>query len=155
MEENKNRSLLPVRYIFDTTPERSKLMSKIKSKNTQPELLLRKALWQEGIRYRLHVKKLPGRPDIVIGKAKLAIFVDGDFWHGHDWDNKKLKLKSNINYWIPKIEKNIQRDIQNNKDLDSVGYLVLRFWEHQIKKETAICISKILRIIKNSETINL
>ena len=153
MEENKNRSLAQPRYIFDTTPERSKLMSKIRSKNTKPELILRRALWQEGIRYRLNVKNLPGKPDIVIGRAKLAIFVDGEFWHGFDWENKKLKIIANRNYWIPKIEKNIARDFKNIKDLDSQGYLVLRFWEHQIKKDTSNCVAQILqkcKILKSS-----
>lgn len=89
-------------YIFDTTPERSKLMRKIKSNNTKPELLLRKSLWTLGVHYRLNVSKLPGKPDIVINKKKIVIFVDGEFWHGYNWEQKKLKIKSNKDYWLKK-----------------------------------------------------
>lgn len=102
------------KFNFNTTAERSKNMSKIRSKNTQPEILLRKALWSEGIRYRLNLAKLPGKPDIVINKFKLAIFVDGSFWHGYKWDEKKIKIKSNKEYWLNKIERNIERDNENN-----------------------------------------
>lgn len=118
-------------------------MSKIRSKNTIPELALRKALWQKGIRYRLNVKTLPGKPDIVIGRKKIVIFVDGEFWHGYDWENKKLKINSNRDYWIPKIEKNIERDIKYNALLKSMGYTVLRFWAQEIKKNIQECLLKI------------
>ncbi|WBV52839.1 very short patch repair endonuclease [Chryseobacterium gambrini] len=133
------------KFNFNTTAERSKNMSKIRSKNTQPEILLRKALWSEGIRYRLNLAKLPGKPDIVINKFKLAIFVDGSFWHGYKWDEKKIKIKSNKEYWLNKIERNIERDNENNIALQKAGYTVLRFWDHQVKKDISTCIS----IIKN------
>lgn len=133
------------KFNFNTTAERSKNMSKIRSKNTQPEILLRKALWSEGIRYRLNVAKLPGKPDIVINKFKLVIFVDGSFWHGYKWDEKKLKIKSNKEYWLKKIERNIERDNENNIALQKAGYTVLRFWDHQVKNDIGTCIS----IIKN------
>ncbi|RYD91432.1 MAG: very short patch repair endonuclease [Sphingobacteriales bacterium] len=129
-----------VKYVFETTPERSKRMSNIKSKNTQPELILRKALWNAGIRYRLNVSNLPGKPDIVIRKKNLAIFIDGEFWHGYKWEEKKVKIKANRDYWIPKIEKNIARDIQNNVDLEAKGFKVLRFWEQEIKKDLLGCL---------------
>ena len=131
-------------YIFDTTSERSNLMRKIKSNNTKPEITLRKALWAKGIRYRLNVSKLHGKPDIVITKKKIAIFIDGEFWHGYNWENKKLKIKSNIGYWINKIERNIERDNTNNQKLTSMGYQVLRFWEHEIKKDLPGCLALIL-----------
>lgn len=100
---------------FYTTPQRSKLMAKIKSKNTKPEILFRKELWKAGLRYRKHNKKLPGNPDIVNKKYKLVIFVDGEFWHGHNCSEKKEKIKTNREFWIPKIERNIQRDNENNR----------------------------------------
>jgi len=136
-------------YIFDTTPERSKLMRKIKSKNTKAEVILRKSLWTLGIRYRLNVTKLPGKPDIVIGKKKIIIFIDGEFWHGYKWEEKKLKIKANKEYWIPKIERTIRRDTLNTQKLTEMGYFVLRFWEHEIKKNLQECLSKIINVTHN------
>lgn len=130
-------------FVFDTTPERSSLMKKIKSNNTKPEIKLRKALWAAGIRYRLNVTKLPGKPDIVIQKHKLIIFIDGEFWHGYKWEEKKQKIKANREYWIKKIERNMQRDIENTQLLQDLGYIVIRFWEHEIKKDISSCINKI------------
>ncbi len=125
---------------FYTTADRSKLMGKIKSKNTHPELLLRKELWKRGHRYRINVKRLPGKPDIVISKFKLAIFVDGEFWHGYQWDEKKEKLKSNRGFWIPKIERNMQRDNEVDEQLAKLGWFVIRFWEQKIVKELNMCV---------------
>lgn len=131
-------------YDFDTTPERSKLMSKIKGKDTTPEILFRKSLWALGVRYRINVPKLPGKPDIVIEKKKTVVFIDGEFWHGYKWTEKKPKIKSNRDYWIIKIEKNMQRDIDNNQKLKILGYTVFRFWEHEIKKDLAGCLNMVL-----------
>lgn len=131
-------------YVFETTPERSRLMSKIKSKNTKPEVQLRKALWKLGIRYRLNLSNLPGKPDIVINKKKVVIFIDGEFWHGYNWQEKKSKIKSNREYWIKKIEKNMERDIKNSFLLQGMGYTVIRFWEQEIKKNIDDCTTKIL-----------
>ncbi len=134
---------------FYTTAKRSILMSKIKFKNTSPEILLRKELWKNGIRYRLNSNKLPGKPDLVINKNKLVIFVDGEFWHGYDWPQKKPKIKTNRDFWIPKIERNMQRDLANNEKLKDLGFTVLRFWEHQIKKTLEDVVRIILANIKN------
>jgi len=134
---------------FYTTEARSKLMSKIKAKNTKPEILLRKELWKAGIRYRNHITKLPGNPDIVNKKLKIAIFVDGEFWHGYNWAIKKTKIKSNRDFWIAKIERNMQRDAENNEKLFSLGYKVFRFWEHEIKREPQECILTILNWINS------
>ena len=131
-------------YGFKTTAQRSTLMSKICSTGTKPEKRLQKELWSAGIRYRIHSKKLPGNPDIVISKKRLAIFVDGEFWHGYNWEIKKTKIKANRAFWIPKIERNMQRDIENNQALKELGYIVLRFWEHELKKDLNACINKIL-----------
>jgi len=128
---------------FYTTPQRSKTMSKIRSKDTKPELILRKALWERGHRYRLRVKNLPGSPDIVFRKKKLVIFVDGEFWHGFNWTEKKKKIKSNRGFWIPKIERNMQRDEENNNLLKEMGWTVLRYWESSIKKDIKTCVDMI------------
>lgn len=135
---------------FQTTNQHSFRLSKVKSKNTKPEILLRKKLWSLGIRYRLNVKKLPGKPDIVINKHKIAIFVDGEFWHGFNWEQNKRRIKSNKEYWIPKIEKNILRDDLNNNQLNELGYHVIRFWENDVKKNIEHCIEKILNIVNPS-----
>ncbi|WP_295654186.1 very short patch repair endonuclease [uncultured Mucilaginibacter sp.] len=130
---------------FYTTRQRSLLMSKIRSKNTKPEMLLRKALWSLGIRYRIHNKLLQGNPDIVIKKHKLVIFIDGEFWHGYEWDKKREKIKTNRDFWIAKIERNMQRDRANNHKLELLGYIVLRFWEKEIKTDINYCINKVIR----------
>ena len=129
---------------FYTTKKRSKRMSKIRGKNTKPEMLFRKALWKKGVRYRVHSKKLPGKPDVSIQKYKLAIFIDGEFWHGYNWQEKKETIKSNRKFWIPKIERNMQRDYEVNQQLAEMGYTVFRFWEKDIKNELDKCINDII-----------
>lgn len=133
---------------FYTTKQRSELMGKIKSQNTKPELKLKKALWNLGFRYRKNLKKLPGSPDIVYTKHKLAIFVDGEFWHGYNWVEKKTKIKTNQDFWIPKIERNIQRDLQNNQLLTDAGWYVIRFWEHELKKDFEGCLNRVIIYLK-------
>ena len=133
---------------FYTTPERSKLMARIRGKNTKPEITFRKALWKRGYRYRVNVKKLPGAPDIVLNKYKVVVFIDGEFWHGYNWDVKKKKIKSNRDFWIPKIERNMQRDEENNLKLKNMGYCVLRFWEQEVKKQVEICIDITISYLK-------
>jgi len=132
---------------FITTKKRSDLMRKIKSKNTSPEIKLRKALWNQGIRYRIKNKSIQGKPDIAIKKYKLAVFVDGEFWHGYNWSEKKKKIKSNRDYWIKKIEGNIQRDKKVNKELKEDGWTVLRYWQHEIKNDLVSCVSEIEKAI--------
>ncbi|TMU54985.1 very short patch repair endonuclease [Flagellimonas algicola] len=129
---------------FYTTPERSKIMGKIRGKNTKPELAFRKALWAAGYRYRIDYKKLIGKPDIVLKKYRTAIFIDGEFWHGHNWEERKLKIKTNKEFWIPKIERNIQRDQEVNEALEEMGYTVFRFWESEVKKELESCLDKVI-----------
>lgn len=138
---------------FYTTKQRSKLMSKIRSKNTVPELLLRRSLWAKNIRFRVHNKKLPGNPDVVIDKYKLAVFVDGDFWHGYQWEDRKPK--SNSSFWIPKIERNIQRDKFVNENLTSLGYTVMRFWEHEVKQNLASCVNQIILYVEAARVIKV
>lgn len=136
---------------FYTTKQRSRLMSKIRSHDTKSELKLRKALWSLGYRYRKNVNKLPGCPDIVFGKFKLIIFIDGEFWHGYNWEAKKNKLKTNRGFWIPKIERNMIRDEQNNKLLTEQGWNIMRFWEKQVKKDFNSCLNSIVNYIQNIE----
>ncbi|TDU43178.1 T/G mismatch-specific endonuclease [Gelidibacter sediminis] len=136
---------------FYTTKKRSKIMSRIRGKNTKPELLLRKALWSKNIRYRIDSKTLPGKPDISIKKYKLAIFIDGEFWHGYNWDERKDSIKSNRKFWIPKIERNMQRDRQVNQELVEMGYTVFRFWTKEIFNDLDRCVNDILVFIATGE----
>jgi len=129
---------------FYTTKQRSRQMSKIRGKNTKPELIFRKALWKKGVRYRLDSKQLPGRPDVSIKKYKLAVFIDGEFWHGYNWNERKDKLKSNRGFWIPKIERNMQRDREVNQQLKEMEYTVFRFWTHEIKDNLKTCINDVM-----------
>ncbi|WP_090655153.1 very short patch repair endonuclease [Parafilimonas terrae] len=132
---------------FYTTPVRSALMSKIKSKDTKPEILFRKKLWASGLRYRKYNKNLPGNPDIVIKKYKLVIFIDGEFWHGYKWNEKKGKIKANRGFWIPKIERNMQRDLENNTKIAALGYKVFRFWNNEIIKRPQTCLDMVFGYI--------
>ena len=132
----------------DLTPEqRRKNMQAIKSKDTSIELALRHALWHCGIRYRKNYKGLPGKPDIVITKYRIAIFCDSDYWHGYDWENRHRRIKSNREYWIPKIERNMQRDKEVTAQLQEAGWTVLRFWEWQIKKHLDECVDVVIKTI--------
>ena len=132
----------------DLTPEqRRKNMQAIRSKDTSIELHLRKALWERGIRYRKNYKKLIGKPDIAITKYRIAVFCDSDYWHGYDWENRNQRIKSNREYWIPKIERNMARDQEVNEALERDGWTVLRFWDWQIKKQLDICVDEILAAV--------
>jgi DNA mismatch endonuclease Vsr len=136
----------------DLTPEqRRKNMQAIRSKDTTIELALRKALWHEGIRYRKNYKGLLGKPDIVITKHKIVVFCDSDYWHGYDWENRHQRIKSNRDYWIPKIERNMERDREVTAKLEEDGWTVLRFWEWQIRKHLDECVHIILETIAGKE----
>jgi DNA mismatch endonuclease, patch repair protein len=133
---------------FYTTPQRSEMMSHIRSTNSKPEVALRKALWHFGYRYRIHDRRLPGKPDLVFAKQKIALFVDGDFWHGYDWRQKREKIKSNAAFWIPKIERNMQRDREVNAQLEALGWRVVRIWEHELKKaEFGATVGRVVRLL--------
>lgn len=119
-----------------TQEERSRNMAAIKGKDTKPEIIVRKYLFSRGLRFRIHVRKLPGNPDIVLPKYKTIIFVNGCFWHGHD-NCKYFRLpKSNIAFWKDKIERNIARDTRTDTQLKSLGWRVIRVWECDIKTIT-------------------
>ncbi len=129
---------------FYTTRKRSNMMSKIRGKNTKPEMLFRRALWKKNVRYRVDSKHLPGKPDISIKKYRLAIFLDGEFWHGYNWEERKKTIKSNREFWIPKIGRNMQRDREVNRQLQDLGYTVFRFWSKEISTDLDTCINDIL-----------
>jgi len=138
---------------FYTTPKRSKIMSKIRGKNTKPELAFRKALYAAGYRYRIDYKKLIGKPDIALKKHKTVVFIDGEYWHGYNWEERKPKVKTNREFWIAKIERNMQRDREVNAELERLGYKVFRFWETEIKKELRRCLAEVvthLQSLQNS-----
>jgi DNA mismatch endonuclease (patch repair protein) len=130
-------------YKFKVSAARSNLMRKIKSDKTTPEILLQRALRKEKIRFKKNYGSLPGKPDLVLVQEKIAVFVDGEFWHGYRWKQKRKKIRANRSYWIPKIERNIQRDKLNNKKLRQSGWGVVRFWQQQIIKDLPKCIKKI------------
>lgn len=120
----------------------SKNMRHIRSKDTSIEVKLRKELWHKGYRYRKNYKKLPGSPDIVLTKYKIAIFCDSEFFHGKDWEVLKARLEkgSNPDYWIKKIERNRDRDMENDKKLLFLGWTVIHFWGKDILRNTEECI---------------
>ncbi len=131
------------------TPEqRRKNMQAIRSKDTGIEIVLRKELWNRGLRYRKNCKDLPGKPDIVFRGKKVAVFCDSEFWHGHDWENRKDKIGTNRDYWIPKIEKNMENDRKNTIKLESMGYTVLRFWGKEITNNPSKCADMIEKLLQ-------
>ena len=125
-----------------TKEQRYKNMQHIRSKDTRIELILRKALWKKGYRYRKNCKDIPGKPDIILTKYRIAIFCDGEFFHGKDWKFLKLRLEksNNADYWINKISRNIERDDEVNKKLLAMGWTVLRFWGKAIENHTGECV---------------
>lgn len=129
-----------------------RIMSAIKSTGTRPEIILRKKLWHSNMRYRVNYKNLPGKPDIVFTKQKVAIFCDGDFWHGHNWAVRGLpsledELSGYSEFWKNKILKNIERDDRNNKLLNSMGWTVIRLWESDIVRDPDMCLKTIREIM--------
>ncbi len=123
-------------------------MQRVKSKDSEIEKILRNALWNKGYRYRKNVKDIFGHPDIVFKSKKVAIFCDSEFWHGYDWERKKNEIKTRQDFWIPKIERNMQRDKEVNMKLSEEGWTVLRFWGTEIKKQTENCVKEIEKCIK-------
>ena len=133
----------------NTKEQISRNMKSNKDKDTNPELLLRKELWRRGLRYRKNYKELYGKPDIVFLGARIAVFVDGKMWHGYDWEHQKDDFKSRRDYWIPKIERNIEHDYEVTQELISLDWLVMRFWDFEIKKNLQECADKIERAYNN------
>jgi DNA mismatch endonuclease (patch repair protein) len=121
-------------------------MQSIRAKDTKPEIMLRLALWHKGIRYRKNLKTLPGTPDIVLTRQKISIFVDGDFWHAHGHEtNPGEQIASNKDFWVKKLTRNVERDREVNDALTELGWVVLRFWESDIKKDLQGCVDEVLK----------
>ncbi len=147
---------MKVRPARRSAEEVSAIMSKVRSRDTTPEVVLRKALWSKGLRYRLYSSDLPGKPDIVVPSKGLAIFVDGDYWHGGQWSRRHLvSLEEQFSetdsksYWLKKIRKNMERDCSTTAALLSDGWTVLRFWESEIKKNLEGCVEIALAACEN------
>lgn len=119
-------------------------------RDTKPELLLRRALWARGVRYRVDVGSLPGRPDVAIQSARVAIFCDGDFWHGRNLKRRLIKLAAghNSTYWISKIKTNVARDRQVKRLLAASGWTVVRFWESDVRSSPELAARAVLRILR-------
>lgn len=133
--------------------QRSKNMRAIKSTATKAEIILAKALWNLGYRYRKNNKTVFGKPDLTFKKLKIAIFVDSEFFHGKDWETRK-KPQTNSEFWIKKIERNMQRDVDVNTYLESQNWKVLRFWSEDVKKQLQDCliiIEDVIRSRKNEQ----
>lgn len=122
-----------------TAEQRHKNMQAIRCKDTKIEVVLRKELWSRGIRYRKNVNRICGKPDIAFIGKKIAVFCDSEFWHGYNWEESKNEFKSHQEFWISKIERNIERDKEVTEKLEAQGWLVLRFWGNEIKKNAALC----------------
>lgn len=134
-----------------TKEQRRRNMQAIKSKDTKDEVLLAKALWHRGHRYRKHDKTVCGKPDLTIKRYKLAIFVDSEYFHGKNWDTEKHRIKTNRKFWWTKIEGNLERDKTVNQQLIHNGWKILRFWSTEIRKNLAYCIGKIEQTIKDED----
>ena len=128
-------------------------MQQIKNKDSGIERILRKELWSRNIRYRKNVKTVFGKPDIAFIGLKIAVFCDSEFWHGYNWTERRNDFQSNRDFWIPKIERNMERDREVNNRLASEGWTVLRFWGNEITKNTAACADKIERIIREKRNV--
>ncbi len=131
-------------------------MSAIPSKDTTPELILRKALWKKNLRYRVNYKKLTGKPDIVFTKYRVAVFCDGDFWHGHNWAIRGLssleeELAGYSDFWKEKITRNMRRDKEVNQALAAEGWTVIRIWESDIRSNLDGCVKKVIEALRRSE----
>ena len=127
-----------------TPAQRSFTMSRIRSRDTRPELAIQRVVHRSGLRYRKHVNSLPGRPDLAFTKLKIAVFIDGDFWHGWRFQLWKSKLSP---YWVAKIEGNRRRDAKNFLLLREAGWRVIRIWEHEVKADPEACLARITRAV--------
>lgn len=131
--------------------QRRRCMQANKSYGTKPEILLARELWRRGYRYRKNVRSVPGSPDICFKKQKVAVFVDGEFWHGRDWPKQQHRIKSHREYWYPKIERNMAHDQKVDIRLQRMGWEVLRFWESDVLKRLSLCADKVELVLRNNQ----
>ena len=123
-------------------------MKQVKNKDSVIELMLRKELWNRGLRYQKNVTSIFGKPDLVFKGKKIAVFCDSEFWHGYNWDERKKDFKSHQEFWIPKIERNMERDREVTAELQKQGWTVLRFWGKEIKKDVIGCADIIEKTVR-------
>lgn len=128
---------------YDSTPAIRRRMSRVRLKGGKAETLLAKALWRRGYRYRKNDRTLPGSPDIAILKHHIAVFVDGEFWHGKNWQTRRERLRHNREYWIEKIEENIARDQRNDALLLQKGWIPVHFWEKDVLRDLDGCVAQV------------
>ena len=134
------------------TPEQiTKNMKAVKCKGSKIEVMLMKELWSRGLRYRKNVKTVFGKPDIAFIGKKVAVFCDSEFWHGYNWEERKHDFKSHQEFWIPKIERNMERDKEVTAALEADGWTVLRFWGRDIKKNLSECADTIEKAVRGDE----
>ena len=134
-----------------TLEQRKKCMQSNKSKGTKPELVLAKAMWALGLRYRKNSGSIFGKPDFSFKKYKVAVFVDGEFWHGKDWEQRKAEIKGNREFWIAKIERNIRRDMEVTGRLKAEGWTVLRFWSNDVVKNAGCHAEKVRQAVREKQ----
>lgn len=123
-------------------------MSHIHNKGSDIEVVLRLALWHKGYRYRKNLNTVYGHPDICFPKYKVAVFCDGEFWHGKEFKEHSRAIKSNQEYWIPKIKRNIEHDKEVTEKLEEDGWTVIRFWGNEILKDTDRCVDSVIEAIE-------
>ena len=134
--------------------QKNKNMQAVKNKDSKIELMLRHELWIRGVRYRKNVKKIISKPDIAFIGKRIAVFCDSEFWHGYDWDRQKETIKSNRDFWLKKIERNIARDKEVTETLEAEGWIVLRFWGKEISKNVEACADVVVNALKERNRCN-
>ena len=134
--------------------QKNKNMQAVKNKDSKIELMLRHELWARGVRYRKNVTRIIGKPDIAFIGKKVAVFCDSEFWHGYDWEKQKEKIKTNREFWIPKIERNSERDKEVTETLEADGWIVLRFWGNEIIKHVGACADVIVTVLEERSRCN-
>ncbi len=135
-----------------TEEQRHRNMQAIRNKDSGIELMLRKELWNRGVRYRKNVKDVFGHPDLAFKGKKVAVFCDSEFWHGYDWEKNREAIQTRRDFWIPKIERNMQRDREVNEMLEKAGWTVIRFWGEEIKKNVGQCADIVIKALEEKET---
>lgn len=134
-----------------TKEQRRENMQAVKNKDSKIELMLGKALWRKGFRYRKNDTSVFGKPDFTFKKYKIAVFCDSEFWHGKNWEERKYDHKTNIEFWHKKIERNIERDKEVNEELNNQGWIIIRFWGQDIKKNLLLCVEKVENAINEGK----